>query len=153
MITHWPLSQVLLKEILFDHVTDEFVCKLIWERLGYHPKEDSPNDFIAGVNTPDYWKEKFALAPAVIANRSASVHLTRSIKKEYKQSLKQCLNFKGYAVAELFPRRTRRATAVNWLLAWTLMGKEKLTQTGPLPPLLETPVNPLLGHPGDPPIE
>jgi hypothetical protein len=44
--------------------------------------------------------------------------LTRSIPAAHKQLLKQELGFKGYQVGELVPRRTRRATAVSWLLAW-----------------------------------
>ncbi len=43
--------------------------------------------------------------------------LTRSIAKEHKQLLKEQLGFGGYTIGELYPRRTRRATAVNWLLA------------------------------------
>ncbi len=153
MIALWPLSQDLLLEILADHVTDDFVCKLIWERLGYEPKQENSNDFIAGATTPTYWKEKFFEAPLLISKRSASVHLTRSIPKEYKQALKEYLNFKGYSIGELFPRRTRRATAVNWLLAWTLSRQEKLPKSGPLPSLFEAPLSPLRGHPGDLPIE
>ncbi len=149
----WPLSEILLMEILSDHVADNFVCKLIWERLGYEAKQGDLDCFIASLNTPNYWREKFPEAPAVIAKRSASVHLTRSIPKEYKQSLKKCLHFEGYLIGELFPRRTRRATAVNWLLAWGLTRKEKLLKDGPLPTLLQPPVNPMFGHPGDPPIE
>ena len=153
MINRWPISQILLREILDDHITDDFVCRLIWERLGYQKKGDSSNNFSAGLNTPDYWSSKFPEAPLLIAKRSAAVHLTRSIPKEFKQSLKKHLNFEGYLIGELFPRRTRRATAVNWLLAWTLSQKEDLPKTGPLPSLLQEPSNPLLGHPGDPPIE
>jgi len=34
--------------------------------------------------------------------------------------LKNFLNFKGYKINELYPRRTRRATAVNWLIYWAI---------------------------------
>jgi hypothetical protein len=52
--------------------------------------------------------------------------LTRSIPAAHKQLLKQELGFKGYQVGELVPRRTRRATAVSWLLAWRRQGGECL---------------------------
>ncbi len=149
----WPLSKELLLEILADHISDEFVCRLIWERLGYQKKAGSQNNFSAGLGTPEYWSSKFPEAPPLISKRSAAVHLTRSIPKEYKQSLKKYLNFQGYLIGELFPRRTRRATAVNWLLAWTFSLEEDLPKSGPLPSLLEEPSNPLLGHPGDPEIQ
>jgi len=149
----WPLSRELFSEILADRITDKFVCKLIWERLDYQPIANHAVTLSAGASTPDYWSRKFPQAPEVISQRSASVHLTRSIPKEYKQSLKNYLNFEGYRIDELFPRRTRRATVVNWLVAWTLIRGEDVPPDGPLPPLSEIPVNPLEGHPGDPRIE
>ncbi len=152
-VDFWPLSKDLFFEILSDHVSDSFVCKLIWERLGYQNDQHDLNSYSAGIDTPVYWQKKFPKAPEFIAQRSASVHLTRSIPAEYKQALKKYLDFKGYAIGELYPRRTRRATAVNWLVAWTLNRKEQLPQSGPLPPLLVEPINPLLGHPGDLPVE
>ncbi|MEO1523745.1 MAG: DUF1823 family protein, partial [Cyanobacteria bacterium J06633_2] len=42
----------------------------------------------------------------------------RSIPKENKQLLKESLGFKGYSIDELVPRKTRRATIVNWLLSY-----------------------------------
>ncbi len=149
----WPLSRDLLLEILSDRTTDTFVCNLIWERLDYKFQDGDSATLIAGSNTPDYWREKFPEAPQVISKRSASVHLTRSIPKKYKQALKSCLNFEGYRINELFPRRTRRATAVNWLLAWTLSRGDVLPNTGPLPILCNAPKDPLSGHPGDPCVD
>jgi hypothetical protein len=66
--------------------------------------------------------------------------------------LKQQLGFGGYRISELYPRRTRRATAVNWLLADLARRGESLPETGPLPPLLPPPTDPLQGHPGDLPV-
>ena len=149
----WPLSRKLLNEILADHITDRFVSKLIWERLDYKKKYDDQDVFYAGKCTPVYWSEKFTHAPEVIVKRSASVHLTRSIPKEYKQSLKKYLNFAGYKIGELYPRRTRRATAVNWLIAWQCMRGEGLPDDGPLPSLSEVPIDPARGHWDDPEIE
>ncbi len=154
MNTIWPISRILLMEILADRISDQFVSELVWERLGY--KKKNPDDselWIASLATPVYWSNKFPKSPEIIAKRTASVHLTRSIPKEYKQSLKKYLNFGGYRINELFPRKTRRATAVNWLLALLAAQDERLLATGPLPELLEPPLNPVNGHPGDKPVE
>jgi hypothetical protein len=80
------------------------------------------------------------------------VKLTRSIAKEHKQLLKEQLDFGGYKIGELYPRRTRRATAVNWLLAHLAERGEALPETGLLPELLPQPADPVAGHPGDLPI-
>ena len=88
----------------------------------------------------------------MIAQRPASVRLTRSIAKPHKQLLKQQLAFGGYRIGELYPRRTRRATAVNWLLAWLADRGETLAEEGPMAPELPLPHNPVQGHPGDLPV-
>ncbi len=137
-------------EILADRIADTFVCRLVWERLGYKPNGNDNNLWEAGPTTPLYWSEKFIQAPEIITTRSASIHLTRSIPKEYKQALKDVLHFKGYVIGELYPRRTRRATAVNWLLAWALSQDVSLPSCGEVPSLFDPPSNPLNGHPGDP---
>lgn len=103
----------------------------------------------AGPATPADWADAFPVAPELIATRPASVRLTRSIAAEHKQLLKQQLGFAGYRIGELYPRRTRRATAVNWLLAQLAERGEPLPDLGPLPPLLEPPLDPVQGHPGD----
>lgn len=56
--------------------------------------------------------------PDFIGSRPAIVKLTRSIPPAHKQLLKEQLGFAGYEIKELNPRRTRRATAVNWLLSY-----------------------------------
>ena len=149
----WNLSRALLTAVLEDRISDQFVASLVWERLGYLPPEDGVGPWLAGPATPDAWKEAFPEAPQVIASRPASVRLTRSIPKESKQLLKQQLQFGGYRISELYPRRTRRATAVNWLLAWLVSAGEELPGEGELPPLLDAPTDPVRGHPGDPPVE
>ena len=146
----YPLSRALLEAVLADRVSDRFVAELIWPRLGYAP--DGSGTWSAGPATGDAWRESFPLAPQVIAERPASVALTRSIAKEHKQLLKEQLGFAGYRIGELYPRRTRRATAVNWLLAHLAERGEPLPESGPLPPLLEAPADPVRGHPGDLPI-
>ncbi len=88
-MSHWPLSRKLLMEILADRITDRFVTRLIWERLDYQPSDRNDEAWVAGKNTPVSWSKSFPEAPEVISQRNASVHLTRSIPKEYKQLLKQ----------------------------------------------------------------
>jgi hypothetical protein len=146
----WPLSRALLEAVLADRTSDRFVCELIWPRLGYVP--DGEGSWSAGPATEASWRESFPIAPQVIAERPASVALTRAIAKEHKQRLKQQLGFAGYKIGELYPRRTRRATAVNWLLAHLAERGEALPETGPLPPLLPPPADPVAGHPGDLPV-
>ena len=146
----WPLSRSLLLQILEDRCSDRFVCERIWERLGYQPAEPQ---WCAGLDTPPEWADAFPEAPELIAERPASVRLTRSVPKEHKQLLKQQLNFAGYRIGELYPRRTRRATAVNWLLAWLAQRSEPLPEQGPLGPELPPPADPVQGHPGDLPVK
>ena len=85
----------------------------------------------AGPETPSAWAEAFPLAPQLIAERPASVRLTRSIPSQHKQLLKTQLGFAGYRIGELYPRRTRRATAVSWLLAHLAERGEALPEAGP----------------------
>ncbi len=146
----FPLSRALLEAILADRTSDRFVCELIWSRLGYAP--DASGVWRAGPATEEPWTTAFVVEPAFIAERPASVALTRSIPKEHKQLLKEQLGFAGYRIGELYPRRTRRATAVNWLLAQLALRGEPLPSSGPLPPLLEPPADPVAGHPGDLPV-
>ncbi|WP_320677358.1 DUF1823 family protein [Prochlorococcus sp. MIT 1300] len=149
----WPLSKTLLKGILDDQITDSFVVQLVWERLGYLPINGIVKVWHAGPTTPEKWALAFPEAPEVIVGRRASVHLTRSIPKEHKQLLKQSLNFAGYRIGELYPRRTRRATVVNWLLAWLVQEGQELLEEGPMPKIFPPPSNPLQGHPGDPLVQ
>ena len=79
--------------------------------------------------------------------------MTRSIPKEYKQGLKNFLNFKGYKINELYPRRTRRATAVNWLIYWAIENDCFSEDNGLMPSPSSPPANPVKGHFGDPEIK
>ena len=147
----WPLSKKLLFLILDDQVSDVFVCELIWERL-FYTKEKSINDWIYSEYTPTYWSEKYTKAPQIITERHATIHLTRSIPKDHKQDLKKVLDFRGYKINELYPRRTRRATAVNWLIFWAIESNSILRDHDKLPQLSSPPTNPTHGHNGDPKI-
>ena len=146
----YPLSRELLEAVLEDRTNDRFVCELIWPRLGY--EQNGEGVWSAGPATEASWRESFPIEPQFIAERPASVALTRSVPKPYKQLLKEQLGFGGYRIGGLYPRRTRRATAVNWLLAHLAGLGEPLPASGPMPPLLEQPADPVQGHPGDLPI-
>ena len=148
----WPISRKILFLILEDKVSDMFVCELVWERL-FYINQPSIDGWISSSLTPSYWSEKFIKAPQIISERSASVHLTRSIPKDYKQNLKKILNFKGYKINELYPRRTRRATAVNWLIYWAIDSSSSLDDCCKLPKLSPSSPNPAKGHYGDPEIK
>ena len=143
----YPLSRALLEAVLADRTSDRFVCELIWPRLGY--ELNGSGTWSAGPATSAGWRESFPVEPQFIAERPPSVALTRSIAKEHKQLLKEQLGFGGYRIGELYPRRTRRATAVNWLLAHLAERGEPLPDLGPLPQLLDQPADPVAGHPGD----
>ena len=121
----WQISKKLLFLILDDKVSDVFVCELVWERL-FYINQLSINKWLASSLTPSYWSEKYINAPQIISERPASIHLTRSIPNNCKQSLKKFLNFKGYNINELYTRRTRRATAVNWLIYLSIESKYNL---------------------------
>lgn len=146
----FPLSRALLEAVLADRVSDRFVCELIWPRLGY--AQNGSGTWSAGSAVSAGWRESFPIEPQFIAERPPSVVLTRSIPKAHKQLLKEQLGFAGYRIGELYPRRTRRATAVNWLLAHLAQRGEPLQELGPLPELLPEPADPVAGHPGDLPI-
>jgi len=148
----WPISKKLLFLILEDKVSDIFVCELVWERL-FYTKETSLKKWESTALTPFYWAEKFLEAPQIISERPASIHLTRSIPKSHKQGLKEFLNFRGYKINELYPRRTRRATVVNWLIYWAIESKYNIDETNYLPKLSYPPSNPVKGHNGDPDIK
>ena len=147
----WPICKDLLFLVLEDRVSDVFVCELIWERL-FYTRKIKTDDWTSSALTPYYWSEKFVKAPQIISERIASVHLTKSIPKEHKQGLKKFLNFKGYKINELYPRRTRRATAVNWLIYWTIENKCFSNDNTVLPRSCTPPTNPAIGHFGDPEI-
>ena len=148
----WPITREILLLILEDKVSDIFVCELVWERL-FYINQPFTDEWISSSLTPSYWSEKFSKAPQIISERSAAVHLTRSIPKDHKQNLKKILNFKGYKINELYPRRTRRATAVNWLIYWSIDSSSSLDDFSKLPKISPPSPNPAKGHFGDPEIK
>ena len=46
-----------------------------------------------------------------------------------------------------------RATAVNWLIYWSIDSSSSLDDFCKLPKLSPSPINPARGHPGDPEIK
>ena len=128
----WILSKKLFIDILEDRISDKFASQLIWTRLFYE-KNKELNSWLATSRTPIYWKELYKSAPQILFERKAAVHLTRSIPNEHKQSLKNLLGFNGYKISELNPRKTRRATLVNWLLSWQIINNQELIKEGPIP--------------------
>ncbi|AGY58661.1 DUF1823 family protein [Gloeobacter kilaueensis] len=110
-----PLSEATFWEILGEQIPDETVNALVWHYLGYRQNSDGSWDN-SGVDST--WQQEYPEPPDFIASRPATIKLTRSIDPADKQLLKEHLGFGGYQVSELTPRRTRRATAVNWLLAY-----------------------------------
>ena len=148
----WNISKQLLFSILEDKVSDRFVCELIRERL-FYKKENDTDHWYASYKTPVYWSSLFRQAPLVISERKASVYLTRSIDKINKQGLKDVLGFSGYKISELYPRRTRRATAVNWLICWSIENNCFSNENSVIPIPSSTPVDPAKGHFGDPEIK
>lgn len=110
-----PLTDDTLWAILKDELDDNTVNQLVWHRLGY--RFDSSTQTWDNSAVADLWRSEDPQPPDFIASRPATVKLTRSIPPEHKQLLKQELGFEGYKVNELIPRKTRRATMVNWLLS------------------------------------
>lgn len=111
--------------ILKDELDDNTVNQLVWQRLGY--RFDASTQTWDNTAVADLWRSDYPAPPDFIASRPATVKLTRSIPPEHKQLLKEELGFEGYKVNELVPRKTRRATMVNWLLSDR---KTRLEQTG-----------------------
>ncbi len=101
--------------ILKDEMPDEAVNRLLWYCLGYRALQNGEWDT---TKVPPDWVEQYPAPPDFMGSRPATVKLTRSIPVEHKQLLKDQLGFKGYTVNELTPNRTRRATAVSWLLSY-----------------------------------
>lgn len=110
-----PLTEATFWAILNGEMTDEQVNRLLWHCLGYREREDGSWD---GSAVETDWIAQYPEPPDFIGSRPATVKLTRSIPAEHKQLLKEQLGFKGYTVDELTPNRTRRATAVSWLLSY-----------------------------------
>ncbi|WP_416667394.1 DUF1823 family protein [Egbenema bharatensis] len=111
-----PLTNETLWAILNDELDDRTANQLVWQGLGYQYNE-ATQEWENGA-VADEWRDAYPKPPDFIDSRPATVKLTRSIPKAHKQLLKEELGFAGYQVNELVPRKTRRATIVNWLLSY-----------------------------------
>jgi hypothetical protein len=109
------LTPSTFSAILDETLSDELVNAVVWQALGYRQRSDGTWDTSA---VSDAWRQDYPEPPNFIESRPATVKLTRSIPESDKQLLKEQLGFQGYQIAELTPRRTRRATAVSWLLSF-----------------------------------
>lgn len=104
------ITLAMVQQILDDQVDDATVNAWVLQSLGFRwdPETQSWDPSQAqwqGEGIPDF-----------IQSRPDVVKLTRAIPPAHKQLLKEILHFPGYQVHELTPRKTRRATAANWLL-------------------------------------
>jgi len=111
-----PLTTETIWAIINDTIDDATVNRLVWESLGY--RYDEAKGKWDATNTAPEWRDNYPEPPNFIDSRPATIQLTRSIPAANKQLLKERLGFKGYKLNELNPRRTRRATAANWLLSY-----------------------------------
>jgi len=109
-----PLTVETIWSILREEIDDETVNRLTWHYLGYRYVPESDRWDASAVAAD--WRETYPEPPDFIDSRPATVKLTRSIPKPYKQLLKEDLGFQGYKIGEFGPRQTRRATIANWLL-------------------------------------
>ena len=111
-----PLNTDTVWGILKDQIDDATVNQLVWHYLGY--RYDPTNDKWDNSEVIPAWRDEYPEPPNFLESRPATMKLTRSIPKEYKQIVKEKLGFKGYKIGEFGPRQTRRATAANWLLSY-----------------------------------
>lgn len=110
-----PLTNETFWAMIRDEIDDATMNQLVWQCLGYAYDPATGWDASA---VDAAWKQDYLEPPDFIESRPATVKLTRSIPPENKQLLKEELGFEGYKVGELVPRKTRRATMVNWLLSY-----------------------------------
>ncbi|WP_338461515.1 DUF1823 family protein [Synechococcus elongatus IITB7] len=110
------ITDETLWAILNDQLSDQEAQALVWQALGY-VWDDAQSSWDATA-VAEEWRQDYPEPPQFIESRPATVKLTRSIPAPYKQLLKEELGFGGYSINELIPRKTRRATIVNWLLAY-----------------------------------
>ena len=111
-----PLTDDTFWMILKDEMADDDVNQLLWHCLGY--RYDNGSDQWDSSAVEPEWRSDYPEPPDFIASRPAIVKLTRSIPPQNKQLLKEKLGFAGYKIDQLTPRKTRRATIVNWLLGY-----------------------------------
>lgn len=125
-----PLTGKELIEIVRGEGPDDTVNEIVRTLLGWRQDPDTgawDNSLV-----PAEWTKDYPDAPPDFIGKAddyspetdrpvknAVQKLTRSIPADYKQISREILphmGFTGWKVNELTPNRTRRATAVNWIL-------------------------------------
>lgn len=117
-----PLNLETIQGILDEVIDDETIHRWVWLGLGYRWRPEEKRWDATGA--PADWQTDYPEPPAFVESRPATVKLTRSIAAPHKQLLKEQLGFKGYQISELVPRKTRRATMANWLLAYLALNQQ-----------------------------
>ena len=126
-----PITADDLLRIIHGDTPDEWVNEIVRNLLGWRLLENGEwnDDFVAGPwkkiypdGPPDFIGKNGDYTPETDRPvRNAIVRLTRTIPQEHKPILKEVLRplgFTGWKLDQLTPNRTRRATAVNWILYW-----------------------------------
>ncbi|OSX70871.1 hypothetical protein BU14_0647s0010 [Porphyra umbilicalis] len=143
-----PITDALLRAMVDGDTPDAWVNDILWALLGYRRTpsggggggDDDGNDnggggggggwdtsavadaMVAagyGDAPPDFIGSATATSAAVDRPVKKAVQaLNRSVPPAGKQLLKSRLGFGGWRVGEMTPNKTRRATAVNWILWW-----------------------------------
>lgn len=120
-----------LMAIVVQDTPDEWVNEIVRSFLGWRKRNDGSWD---NSDVPSMWLELYPESPPDFIGRNndyspehdrpvklAVQRLARSINRDHSQLLKPALKpygFRGWKIIDLTPNRTRRATAVNWILAW-----------------------------------
>lgn len=120
-----------LMAIINGETPDAWVNEIVRTFLGWRQMEDGTWN---NENVQDVWKKSYPQEPPDFIGKEgdytpetdkpvkfANQNLTRSIPPPYKQQLKPVMKpfgFSGWKIKDLTPNRTRRATAVNWMLYW-----------------------------------
>jgi hypothetical protein len=125
-----PLDARLLLQIVRGESSDGIVNEVLRSLLGwvYNAESGTWEDDLV----PPEWKDDYPSGPPDFIGsasdyspekdrpvKKAVQKLTRSIPSEYKQISREVLGplgFEGWKIDQLTPNRTRRATAVNWIL-------------------------------------
>jgi hypothetical protein len=125
-----PLDAKMLLQIVRGESSDATVNEVLRPMLGwvYNTASGTWEDDLV----PPEWKDDYPSGPPDFIGsasdyspekdrpvKKAVQKLTRSIPSEYKQISREVLSpmgFAGWKINELTPNRTRRATAVNWIL-------------------------------------
>lgn len=114
-----------LMGMVHGEVPEARINEVVRNLLGWRGDDSSGWDASA---VPQAWSEKYGENPPDFIGdpndyspakdrpvKMAMQKLTRDITDPYKRGLKE-FGFKGYKIHELTPNKTRRATAVNWIL-------------------------------------